>query len=118
MAGSSHDLWSDEVGTAPGSPSAVRVASEPPSDPLVALGQLMANVARLERKVDELRALPSEVAQLRRDVNLDRGELVNGTSRATARHVGNRIGMLMVVFLTAYEVAAPYLRALAHLVRK
>jgi hypothetical protein len=86
--------------------------SYPPLDPdvHVALGQLMGAVARLERKVDALMPLRSEVHQIRRDVELDRGELVSGASSMAARHSSNRMAALVTSLFALYELASPFLR--------
>jgi outer membrane murein-binding lipoprotein Lpp len=90
---------------------------EPVDDLHVAVGQLMASVAkltttvsRLDARVAELVPLSAEVTQLRRDVEIDRGDLVHGASTTAARHSSNRLAILMGTLFSLYEVSAPYLR--------
>lgn len=109
----------DELGTpaertAPGARASkvLRTASSQPpeaGDVHELLGQMMAGLARLERKVDELLPLRREVHQLRRDVELDRKALVNGASSKAAKHSSNRMAVLVGALFAAYEAASPVL---------
>ena len=66
------------------------------------LGLLMASVARLETKHAELAPLAGEVAQLRRDIELDRGDLVHDASKSAAKHSSNRLAILMGALFSMY----------------
>ena len=97
--------------------------SEPPAlegSELELLGRALASSARTDRKVEnlttEVRTLSTEVSQLRKDLEEDRGALVHGASRSSAKHTANRMaGLLGTLFLLS-ELAAPCLRELYRLV--
>jgi hypothetical protein len=103
--------------------SGVPLSSLPPlaEDPDEALGQLMAALARQGRHISLLKrdvgTIRTEVTGLRKDTELDRGELVDGASRKAAKHSSNRMAALMGALFTLYEVSSPYLHELVRLVR-
>lgn len=101
--------------TSPGLP----LSSMPPlpDDVHEALGVLMGAVARHGRHMDnikrELGMLRTEVVGLRKDLNLDRKELVQGASVESAKRASNRMAALMGALFTIYELTAPYLHEIA-----
>jgi len=111
MRSPSHWDSDDEDGlsetTAHASPASASVA--PDADLHETVGRLMAGMARLERKVDALRPLATEVHQLRQDIEEDRGALVTGASKTAAKHSSNRLAILMGALFSLYEVSAPAL---------
>ena len=95
-----------------------REASEPPlsADVHVALGQVMrATVeqrARLETVAGDVSTMAREFGAMRRDLELDRGELVQGTSKHTAQKTSNRMAALLGALFVLYTEAAPVLHEL------
>jgi hypothetical protein len=117
--------WHDEDSTRPNSPSArlrasAAVSSNPPpaGDVHELLGQVMASVARLERKVNDLIPLSHEVHKLRQDLEHERHHLVHDTSAMAARKSSNRMALIVGGLFGAYEAAAPFLRELWRLIHK
>lgn len=102
---SSPDL---EENTSAASPSS-KLRTVPPIDGDLheLIGQVMASQARLERKIADFATLPSEVAALRRDIELDRGDLVHGASTSAASKSSNRLALLMGALFSLYEVSSP-----------
>jgi hypothetical protein len=92
-----------------------------PEDRDEALGVLMAATARNGRHIAQIKrdygVIRTEVMGLRKDIELDRNELVDGASRKAAKHSSNRMAALMGALFTAYELASPYLSELWRLVR-
>jgi hypothetical protein len=82
------------------------------SDPLEAIGQVMAEVGKVGRLVATLNMVVEtqarELNALRRDLEKDRGELVKGS----ATHTSNRMAVLLGTLFVLYEQAAPVLREL------
>ncbi len=74
-------------------------------DEVETLGLVMGGLASLKTDVQ---TLGSEVAALRRDIELDRRALVHGASTKAAAHTSNRMAALMGALFTVYEIAAPY----------
>ena len=94
----------------------LRAVSLPPAaDELHTLGLVMAATARIETRLRDLETLPSEVRLLREEIAKDRKELVHGASKHAANHSSNRMAALMGALFTLYEVSAPYLRDLWHM---
>lgn len=93
-----------------------------PDDVHEAQGVLMAAIARHGRHLDnmkrELGMIRTEVTGMRKDLELDRGELVAGASHSAAKRASNRVGVLMGGLFGLYEVTAPYLHELWRLVHK
>lgn len=103
--------------------SGIPLSSMPPlaEDPDEALGQVMAVLARQGRHVSLLKRdvalVRTEVTGLRKDLEEDRDELVNGASKKAAKHSSNRMAALMGALFTLYEISSPYLHELVRLVR-
>lgn len=109
----------DEPVTRPGTPSshlraAQTISSTPPpsGDVLVVVGQLMAAVARLDRKVNDLLPLVHEVYTLRQDLEENRHHLVHDSSKLAARKSSNRMALIVGGLFAAYESAAPVIHEL------
>jgi len=104
----------DEDDTAPGVP----LGSLPPlaSDVHEALGQLMAGTARNGRHIATLKrdygVLRTEIVGMRKDLEQDRGVLVDASSKAAAKRTSNRTAALMGTLFTVYELLSPYLHEL------
>jgi hypothetical protein len=83
----------------------------PPEDPEARLKTLVAQVGSLKGYVSacdsSVSRLSTEVAQLRRDVELDRKSLVHDASKSAARKSSNRVAMLMSGALLIWEQVGP-----------
>ncbi len=104
----------EESDTSPGIP----LTSMPPlpDDENEALGVLYAAVARQGRHIESIKrdygAIRTEVIGIRKDLEIDRGELVEGASRQAAKHSSNRTAAVMGTLFTLYELASPYVHEL------
>lgn len=80
------------------------------------LGKLMGGLARLERRELntslEVNTLTREVSGLRRDLDLDRAELVRSSSKHAAVKSSNRMAGLLGALFVLYTEAAPILHEL------
>ena len=91
-----------------------------PDDVHEALGVLMGAVARHGRHLDgikrDLGTMKTEVIGMRKDIELDRGALVQDASHQAAtkaaKHSSNRMAALMGTLFTLYEMTSPYIHEL------
>jgi hypothetical protein len=123
--------WPDER-TRPGLRQ-LRAVSDPPSsgdvldaDEHVLLGKVMAETVQIRGAVNNLtteaQLMRSEVSALRRDIELDRKELVKSSAseaaKAGAGHASNRMAVLLGLLYALYTEAAPVLHELWRVVHK
>jgi len=113
-AGESVYRGDDESDTSPG----LSLSSMPPlpEDENEALGVLYAAVARQGRHLEGIKrdygVIRTEVIAMRKDLELDRGALVEGASRQAAKHSSNRTAAVMGTLFTLYELLSPYVHEL------
>jgi hypothetical protein len=99
--------------------SGLPLSSMPPlsDDVHEALGQIMGTCARHGRHLQavktQLGTMQTELVGMRKDIELDRGALVEGASHTAAKRSSNRMAALMGCFFTLYEIASPYLHEMA-----
>lgn len=103
----------------------LRAVSDPPAfdgDTHELVGKLLAETIQLRaghnQLVTQLQLNTAEISQLRRDLELDRKELVHSSARGAATHTSNRMAALLGALFVVYEQAAPYLAQLWHWVHK
>lgn len=107
----------DEPDTSPGLPP---LGSMPPmpEDRDETIGVIYAETARNGRHIATLKrdygVVRSELTHIRKDLELDRGALVEGASKHAAKHASNRVAALVGILFAVYEAAAPYVWRLLH----
>lgn len=110
----------DEDDTASGVP----LSSMPPlpDDVHESLGVLYAVQARQGRHLEGLKrdygVIRTEVVGLRKDLELERGELVASASTQAAKRSSNRVAAMMGTLMALYELASPCLHELWRLLHK
>jgi hypothetical protein len=86
------------------------------SDPLEAIGQVMAEVGKVGRLVATLNTTVEtqarELNAMRRELEEDRSALVRGASKHAAVSSSNRMAALLGTLFVLYTQAAPILREL------
>jgi len=93
----------------------------PLSDLEETVGIMMAQTIKNTTQISEMKIvlgrIDREMAQTRKDLEIDRDDIINKTARRSSRHSSNRSAAIMATVGIAWNIAQPYLVELWYIIR-
>lgn len=85
------------------------------------VGLIMAQTERNTKAIENqslvLGRIDREMAQTRKDLEVDRNDIINTTARRSSRHSSNRSAAIMAAVGIAWNIAQPYLVEVWYIIR-